>query len=323
MKLAENVVKFQQIVKSHPTELSQSALHDVARAIIMADTCHWADEDRGKYERLTLADLSACRIAEFAGVCRGGKPGKELTDVMQMRIMCDVLTLLLGGSYQFAMRYSSDVARAVKGDRRQAVTGYLDYDSCETILNGHLDNSGSFDELLRPVFKQTSELLDGLHQVRLVADKGNRVVTSTCVKGVWLPDEYKSAGFEVSTKMPSSLKSAEGDMTTLVSMYNFACIMDVLVRAITRTRTDQAACSLFVARIDEMCSLSKDLVPIGTKVTMGVHPSVYSPNHFLINDTIRVMYRRLFSDGDILSVDSVRNTIQVILRYYRARTGGM
>ena len=221
------------------------------------------------------------------------------------------------------MRYSADVARAVKGDRRQVSQGYLDYDECEAILNSHLDNSGSFDESLRPVFKQTSELLEGLHQVQLVADKEKRIVTSSCVKGVWLPDEYKSAGFEVSTKIPSNLDAAEGDMATVVSMYNFACIMDVLVRAITRTRTGQTACSLFVARIDEMCSLSKDLVPVGIKVTLGVHPSVYTPSHFLINDTIRVMYRRLFSENVLLSADSVRNTEQVILRYYRARTGGV
>lgn len=319
MKLSENVAKFSKFVKAHPDELSPQIVQDVARAIVLSDIRGRVDAGRGQFEHVTLAGLAACGISEFSGVSRGGSRATALSDVMQMRIMCDVLTIVMGGNYKLAMRYSSRVAQAV--GQRRVVGTYLSYEECEAILNGHC--ASGLDEELRPVFEQTSELLEGLHQVQLVADKEKLVVTSTCVKGVWLPEDYKSAGFEVSTKIPSNLKAADGDKVALVAMHNFACIMDVLVRAITRTRTGSTACSLFVARIDEMCSLSKDLVPIGIKVTMGVHPSVYRPNHFIINDTIKVMYRRLFTDDVPISVESVRNTIQVILRYYKARNGGV
>lgn len=324
MTLTENISKFSRIVAAHPDKLTPEAINETVRAIIIADTAHRLDEDRGSYEHVGLQELAKSGIKEFSGVCLGQKSwSMDMSAVMQMRFMCDVLTLLLAvDDVDLAMRYSADVAKAMGQRMRTKRVDYLSFDICERILDYYLEEAGVSDEALKTVFEQTSRLLEGLHRVQLVADKDKLIIKSDCVSGVWLPRGYSSFGFDISVKIPSKLNSAEGDKAAVVAEYNSACIMDVLVRAVARTRTDTTACMLFVSRIDEMCSLSRDLVPVGIKLILGVHPHVYCPTHFLINDTIRVMYRRLFDETATISFESVDSLEQVILRYYGARNGG-
>lgn len=326
MTLEQNVEKFRKVVKANPEKLTDAAITETVRAIVAADTMHIGDETRERYEHLGLQSIAECGVPEFRNVCLGKKSwNTAISAVMQMRIMCDVLTLCLDSEgVDFAMRYSADVAKAMGQRERTKRVDYVPFDICEKILDYYVEKLGdSWDASLKVVFEQTSEFLEGLHKVQLVADKEVLVVTANCVRDLWLPAEYKSFGFDVCTTMPSKFKAAEGNIVSLVEMNNFASIMDVLIRAVTRTKVGTTACMLFVSRIDEMCCLSRDLVPVGTKVDFAIHSGVYKPSHFFVNDTVRVMYRRLIDDSASLSADSVRNLEQIIFRYYEARKVGV
>lgn len=314
MTLQENVAKFSRIVKADPGRLSIKAVQDVARAIIMADTRHYNDSDRGQYERLTLGGLSSSGIKEFEGVCRGcNHADKEWSDVMQMRIMCDVLTILLNGDQPFAMRYSNDVPC---GRQRQA-RGYLEFDDCEKILDAYSANVADFDEELRPVFEQTVVFLKELLAIQSRVNPSQTIINQDCVSEVWLPKEFDSCGFKVRVKAPEKFTNLNGSKVPYIMANNFACIMDVLVKAIVRLDTGDVAQIAFFNRLQEMGRMSPQCFPIGVDIGCSARDAVYTPYHFMENQALRAMYEQYFTKRLKISSASVENTLKAIKVWYK------
>lgn len=315
MKLSENIAKFSKFVKAHPDELSPQIVQDVARAIVLADIRGRVDAGRGQFEYVTLAGLAACGIPGFSGVSRGGSRAPAFSDVMQMRIMCDVLTIVMGGDYKLAMRYSSNVAKAV--GQRRAVGTYLSYAECEEILNGHC--ASSFDEALRPVFEKTSYGLCEVTKIAKALLVSTDIATFASLRDIWLPAEFDSHGHGVYTVMPKRLQAIDNITVSVLEAYNYAYIMSALIEVLFRTVYSDSVTaverSIFLLLIGELCDESSSLVPIG----VGCKPfrEVFYPREMLPNQSTRILYARCFSDSIQISGTSLDNAIKMVKTHYK------
>lgn len=311
MTLAENIAKFSRIVAAHPEELKRESINEVVRALVIADTAHRGDADRGRYEHLGLQELSKSGIKEFEGVCLSEKTwGMEMSDVMQMRIMCDVLTLLLASDdVDYAMRYSADVAKAMGRRERTKRVDYLPFDICERILDHYLEGIG-FDEGLRDVFERTSSLLKDLRELQPKIDSSRVGVSDTNLGAIWLPKDFSSHGFNVSTRIPVELERAKGDIRAYASVYNSSFMLEALIHVLTGKGSGDTARWAFMNRLQDVGETIPALFPIGIGVDPGIRNEVYTPFHFLDNQSLRVIYMRYFTRDKKASFDGVAALIQ-------------
>lgn len=323
MTLAENISKFSRIVAAHPDKLTPEAINETVRAIIIADTAHRLDEVRGSYEHVGLQELAKSCIKEFSGVCLGQKSwSMDMSAVMQMRVMCDVLTLLLCvDDVDFAMRYSADVAKAMGQRMRTKRVDYLPFDICERILDYYLEGIDETDEALNEVFEKTSAVLHRIRRLKPNIDKKNLFLSDTLTSPIYLPKKFDSYGFEVQEREPVVLKDFGVERSKLVEMYNMSYIMDVLIKSVARTGRGSSSCALFLSRISQMCQESKDCVPIGVDVEYGFRPGVWRPEYFITNDAVNVLYERCFTTKKVLSWESVENTLLMLERRYKVAGG--
>lgn len=320
MTLEENIARFGKIVRA--SKIAPKSVIEVGRSLVMADTRHIGDEDRGKYEHLTLDGLADTHIPEFDGVCYGCNGHAEpMSDVMQMRIMCDTLTLLLKGQNQYAMRYTSDVAKAMKLSGRRNYGAYLEYADCESILDSYYNKLASFDEALRPVFERTSFYLGELKRIQPTVNGRKDVITQDCVASVWLPAEFDAHGFSVALKEPKVITELNGDKTPYITVYNMAFILEVLIKTIVRTDKGDIAQWSFLQRLQEMSKESPESFPVGVGIGSSVRPDVYSPQHFLSNQALRVVYEQHFAKSAQVTMSGVDDTFRAIKRWYGIDTG--
>lgn len=318
MTLVENTAKFSKVVNTLGTK--KRDVLQVARALVIADTAHIGDPERGKFEHLTLDGLADTGITELQGVCYGCEGHAEpWSDVMQMRIMCDVLTLLLDGSYPFALKYSADVAKAMQQRQRTKEGRYLEFDECEAILSAYYDAvSTNFEEYLRPLFEKTSFFLRELQRLQPLTNPSKSIINTDCVSEIWLPEEFDASGFKVSKREPAVISRLNGDKTRYVVLYNMAYIMDILIKVITRLDKGTTAQTLFISRLTNIGRKSPNLFPVGVDINSGVREAVYKPSHFINNQALFVMYERYFTSKSPLTVESVENTIKAIDTWYNS-----
>lgn len=314
MTIVENIQKFEKIVASLKSPVKPV---EIARAVCIADTNHLNDQDRGKFEHLSLAGLADAGIPTFKTVCKGCNGShSDVSDVMQMRIMCDVLTLILDGDNDFAMKYSADVAKAMGLRQRTRVGRYAEYDECEDILNSYCERLASYDEYLKPVFERTSFYLGELKRLQPKINSSKSVIKEDCVKDVWLPSEFNAHGFKVVTKEPAVVTSLVGDKTPHVVAYNMAYITEVLIKVIVRVGTDDIAKWTFLERLQEIGENSPDCFPIGVDLGSNIRPPVYMPFHFLDNQALRNIYNRHFTVKKKLTTAGVDDLFKAICAWY-------
>lgn len=312
MGLQENIVKFDKIIKANQSKLPDLLITNTARAIVITDISHIGDDRRGKYEHLSLSALADSGVAWFKGVCAGCSHKHEtISDVMVMRIMCDVLTILLDGDQPLAMQYSADVAKAMRKRERTRSGSYLEFDECEKILDSYAADAG-YDASLKTVFERTASYLAELKKLQPKLDRDCYAIHKDCVKSVWLPKDFNSSGFEVSTKIPKSLDGVPGDVVTLVTSYNFGYVLDVLIKAIVREGKGEIAQWGFLNRLQDISAMSPSNFPIATGVVPGIREDVYVPYHFLDNQALRVVYERHFNKSAQITRDGVDGLIQAI-----------
>lgn len=319
MTLAENISKFSRIVAAHPDKLTPEAINETVRAIIIADTAHRLDEDRGSYEHVGLQELAKSGIKEFSGVCLGQKSwSMDMSAVMQMRVMCDVLTLLLNSDgVDLAMRYSADVAKAMGQRMRTKRVDYLPFDICERILDYYLEDATAFDPELKPVFDRVSYFLGEIKNMQPRVNSSKSVIKKDCVSKLWLPDGYDSHGFDVTRKEPTVISQVNGSKVPHVEAYDYAFIMDVLIKVVVRVDTGDIARYAFVSRLSDLRAVAADSLPVGVDVGSSVREPVYTPRHFLINSAIRELYGECFTVQQKLSESSVSKAILAIKSYYK------
>lgn len=317
MTLQENIAKFSKIVRANSDKVQEKSVVEVARAIVLADVRHIGDEDRGKYEHLTLSALASAGVVEFNGVCAGCNHSHgTLSDVMVVRIMCDVLTLLLNGDQPFAMRYSADVAKALKQRERTKAVDYLEMDMCEKILDRYA-STASYDASLKPVFEKTAFYLAEMKRLQPRLDRDCIAINKTCMRSAWLPSEFDSSGFDVSTQVPKVLDGVPGDIVTIVTCYNLGYVLDVLIKAIVRDGNGDVAQWSFLNRLHDISSKSQSAFPVGTGVVPGIRGDVYVPYHFLDNQALRVTYEKHFTKDVQITQSGVDGLLQAIKVWLR------
>lgn len=317
MTLQENIVKFDKVVKANPEKLNAETVREIARAIIVSDISHIGEDPRGKYEHLSLGALAASGVTEFSTVCAGGsKKHDKMSDVMLMRIMCDVITLILDGDQPLAMKYSSDVSKAM-GKRKRVSTGnYAEFAECEVILNSYSDNIVVVDDSMKAVFEKISGYLS---EIRIIQPKLNpscSVLSKSCFSDLWLPEEFDSHGFDISSKEPKIISGIKNNRVDYIKEYELACVMDALIRAfvgVGKTSSDKWA---FLRRVQTISSVAPDCFPIGVGVG-AVHRDVYFPGHFINNQSLRAMYGNLFSTSMRLDYGSVEYMLKAVRALYK------
>lgn len=319
MELMENIKRFGKILESSVSNERGTLVTEVARSLIMADIAHIGDPDRGKYEHLSLCGLAMCHIPEFRGVDKShGDSGEEaLSDVMQMRIMCDTLTLLLNGDQPYAMRYTADVAKAMGQRVRTGVGRYLEYDECEKILDSYYDSVPTFDESLRPIFERISFYLCELWRLQPTINSSATVIKPDCLSDIWLPSGFDHAGFTVQTKEPKCLRELNvGNKAVYVEEYDLSLIMSILIRVIVRVKTGDIAQDIFFSRIGEIRTLSPQCFPVGTGLGSSIPAQIYYPHHFITNQALRCLYEECFTDRQRLTRSGVDATLQALKAWY-------
>lgn len=320
MSLQESIAKFTKIVKANPDKLTDRAITETARSIVIADVGHIGDAGRGKYEHLTLSALADSGVQEFNGVCYGcSHQHGEVSDVMCLRIMCDVLTLLLDGDKPFAMRYSADVAKAMKRRERTKTMDYLDADDCEKILDSYMSNVSDYDEELKPIFERTSYYLSELKKLQSSVDKECYVITRDCVSEIWLPKDFQSYGFNVKTRIPNVIAALNGSKVSHMWFYNLGFVMDVLSKLLVGVDTSDTARFAFMRRLREFGAVCGTKAPIGVGIESNVRTHVYMPSHFLTNQALKVIYEKYFTKKKPLTDEGVSVTLDSMKSLYKVR----
>lgn len=306
MEFKENIERFGKIVKANNLDLKD--VQSVARALVMADRLHFDDVDHGNYEHLTLATVSQGAVPEFRGISNGVRTDKAVTDVMQMRLMCDVLTVLLKEKQPLAMQYSG----AVLG--RERSQGYLDYETCDGILSAYFDSVGTYDDSLKSMFYQVSDCLGRLKKLGARFEPDGKVLTKDCVKDVWLPDEFDAHGYTVTMKAPREVVS-RGSTVRCVECYDFGYIMDAIIKGLAGVCTDETYMYMFLYKIQDLKSVSNGELPVGVGVLNGLRPLVYEPAAFIKNSSVRDFYEQVFSWREVVSARSCDIILDVIERW--------
>lgn len=315
MTLNENIAKFNKIVAAHKEVMTPEEVVKTARRIVVADILHRNDSDHNGYENLSLSSLADGDVPQFKNVClASAHRGSKVSDVMQMRVMCDVLTLLLQGDKKLAMRYTGDVPS--KFHAVQRAYEYMSYEECEKLLSEYENEICAYDEALKPVFKMTEAYLRELRTIQPRVNSSKSVITNDCMKDIWLPREYDNCGFVVTGREPNVIANLNGDKVPYVTAYNLAFVMDVLIRVITRVDKGIVAKNSFINRLQEIGKCCPECFPVGVDLGCNVRDEVYAPYHFLDNQALRIIYDQHFTKKKKLTATSVDDTLRAIKVWY-------